>query len=122
MKDLKELKRLFKKYEIIVKYYIIKDGITTIVLERFGMSLKFEEEELKKHHTKKAARFVLKAFKQHPKYKDAIDEHIKKLKSDNGVKTDTTIKETVIKPTIVTIDDKKKRIRKFLMEEGILTN
>lgn len=122
MEDLRELKKLFKKYNIIIKYYCIKDGTTSIILERFGMTVRFDEEELKKHQPKKAARLVLKSFKRHPKYRSAIDKYVKKLRTDNGVKTDIIKKDTITLPIIVTIDDKKKRIRKFLVEEGILTN
>jgi hypothetical protein len=130
MKDLvkKELKNLFKKYNIIIKYYCIKDGTTSIILERFGMTVRFDEDELESYTAKKAARIVLKSFKRHPKYKDAIKQHIEKLKIKNGVNdtddnsTDTTENKKVTLPVIITIDDKKRRIRKFLIEEGILTN
>jgi len=102
-----ELAALFKKYKITIHTIGLND---TIYLERFGIIMPFNEAWICNLRPKKVCAEILKKFIQHPDYKKKTAKYIKSLSK----------RPLVIKSTTLTVDDKKKLIRRKLIKEGLI--
>ena len=119
MTDYKKIKKLLKNYNVKILYFINMNGKRKVCFKRFGMYVDIDEDDIKDIDPYKTIKIILRQFRLHPEYRNAVDSFVKELKEKNKlVKIEDKTKSTL--PKLVTIDDKKRRIREYLIEEGIL--
>lgn len=105
-----ELLALFNKYKININEIGVNDEVK---LERFGVIIPYSQKRICEELPKKVCAEILKTFIQHPEYKSKTAEYVKGL----------TKKPTIVytNTTTLTIDEKKKLIRKKLIKEGLIS-
>jgi hypothetical protein len=109
--EVDELLALFNKYKIQIDTICVGD---TVHLERFGIIIPYSQKRLCEERPKKVCAEIIKAFIQHPEYKAKTAEYVKTLvKKPTIIYTNTT--------PVLTIDEKKKLIRKNLTNAGLIS-
>jgi hypothetical protein len=116
IKIVDDLSKILKQFDISFAYYSFNsdEKINLYFYKKiFNSDKKFyvKYKDIQGKHINDALKIVLNESYNNP-YKN------KSVKKTTNNKTED---KKVTLPTIITIDDKKKRIRKFLIEEKILT-
>lgn len=100
--------KLLKYYNIKLLYYISYGGNRYMCLKRFDLTIEVILNKISDLEPSDTIDIILKEFRQHPEYPKALYDHVNKPKDKKEL------------PKLLTIDDKKRRIREYLIEEGII--
>lgn len=107
------LNKLLETYNVKSLFYITRNKKINICYERFGMRIEIEKDIIEKNEPYRSVRIILKEFRKHPEYNESINNFIENLKNKNTTNNNYL-------PKTISINDKKKLIRKKLIKEGII--